>query len=326
MHGRDGELGAVCHVANAVHTCSNCAASCAAKEEGATVAFTMNVTTHKYAGPYELWRRQFSPDGTIHPTARSSDADRTGICQLPPPREGKDDTKSGGTTAPQVNAEPSRQNEDWRQSAAADGPNTVDPSPASNTATNTSETRPEFAFVRNTKVAPIPPERRPTPVTEPQGDPIDDAMSGSINVELPRGVVLFLPQTTLVQPKDGIVPVTTRDSFASPSLFSAGGVIAAFAEGHMDAGYQGGQLSEPFSSDVVAGCIDSAWNWSTVVGEVNERMHGGHTLCLVQRRERRVWVLCSAPQQSRRATECFLLREALMCPMKVGVGERAAWS
>ncbi|KAF8277060.1 hypothetical protein TcYC6_0017800 [Trypanosoma cruzi] len=85
------------------------------------------------------------PDGTIRPPARSSDADKTGICQLPPPREGKDDTKSGGTTAPQVNAEPSRQLEDWRQSAAADGPNTVDRSPASNTATNTSETKPEFA-------------------------------------------------------------------------------------------------------------------------------------------------------------------------------------
>ncbi|ESS60682.1 hypothetical protein TCDM_13846 [Trypanosoma cruzi Dm28c] len=89
MHGRDGELRAVRHVAHAVHTCSNCAASCATKEEGATAAFTMNVTTHEYAGPYELWLRQFSPDGTIHPPARSSDADRTGICQLPPPREGR---------------------------------------------------------------------------------------------------------------------------------------------------------------------------------------------------------------------------------------------
>ncbi|KAF8292135.1 hypothetical protein TcYC6_0118680 [Trypanosoma cruzi] len=115
------------------------------KEEVVTVAFTMNVTTNKYAGPYELWWRQISPDGAIHPPARSGDADWTGICQLPPPREGKDDTKSGGTTAPQVNAEPSRQHEDWRQSAAADAPNTVDQSPASNTATNMSETKPEFA-------------------------------------------------------------------------------------------------------------------------------------------------------------------------------------
>ncbi|RNC40794.1 putative trans-sialidase [Trypanosoma cruzi] len=151
-------------------------------------------------------------------------------------------------------------------------------------------------------------------------------MSGLINVGLLQGVDLFVPQTTLVQPKDGIVPVTTRDSFRLPSLVSAGGVIGAFAEGHMDAEYQGAQLSKPFSSDLVAGYIDSVWNWSTVVGEVNKRMHGGHTLCLVQRRERRFWVLCSAAQQSRRATEFFLLREALMCPTKVGAGERTAWS
>ncbi|EAN86867.1 hypothetical protein Tc00.1047053509097.10 [Trypanosoma cruzi] len=160
MHGRNGELGAVCHVADAVHTCSNCAASCATKEEGATVAFTMNVPSHKYAGPYELWWRQFSPDGTIHPPARSGDADQTGICQLPPPREGKDDTKSGGTTAPQVNAEPSRQHEDWRQSAAADVPNTVDWSPASNTVTSTPRTRPEFASNPNEMMVPNASKKR----------------------------------------------------------------------------------------------------------------------------------------------------------------------
>ncbi|KAF8294206.1 hypothetical protein TcYC6_0101080 [Trypanosoma cruzi] len=166
MHGRNGELGAVLHVANAVHKCSNCAASCATKEEEATVAFTMNVTTHKYAGPYELWWRQFSSDGTIHPPARSGDADQAGIFQLPPPREGKDDTKSGGTTAPQINAEPSRQNEDWRQFAAADGPNTVDPSPASNTATSTSETKPEFAYVQKIKVVLNALETKSVPITE----------------------------------------------------------------------------------------------------------------------------------------------------------------
>ncbi|EAN88644.1 hypothetical protein Tc00.1047053503609.40 [Trypanosoma cruzi] len=162
MHGRNGELGAVCHVANAVHTFSNCAASCATEEEEATVAFTMNVTAHKYTGPYELWWRQFSPDGTIHPPARSSDADQTGICQLPPPREGKDDTKSGGTTAPQVNAEPSRQHEDRRQSAAADGPNTIDRSPASNTATNTSMKKPCIASDPKENVVPTPPKRKPS--------------------------------------------------------------------------------------------------------------------------------------------------------------------
>ncbi|KAF8304083.1 hypothetical protein TcYC6_0041630 [Trypanosoma cruzi] len=104
----------------------------------------------------------FPLDGTIHPPARSSDADQAGICQLPPPREGKDDTKSGGTTAPQVNAEPSRQHEDWRQSAAADGPNTIVQSPASNTATNTSETRPEFASNPSEMMVPNASKKRPS--------------------------------------------------------------------------------------------------------------------------------------------------------------------
>ncbi|RNC33611.1 trans-sialidase, partial [Trypanosoma cruzi] len=55
----------------------------------------------------------------------------------------------------------------------------------------------------------------------------------------------------------------------------AGGVVAAFAKGHMDAEYQGGQLTKPFSSDVVAGCIDSAWHCSTLVGEANKRYTEG---------------------------------------------------
>ncbi|RNC53804.1 hypothetical protein TcCL_ESM08835 [Trypanosoma cruzi] len=65
-------------------------------------------------------------------------------------------------TAPQLNAEPSRQNEDWRQSAAADGPNTVDPSPASNTASNTSETKPEFASNPNEMMVPNASKKRPS--------------------------------------------------------------------------------------------------------------------------------------------------------------------
>ncbi|KAF8288555.1 hypothetical protein TcYC6_0035110 [Trypanosoma cruzi] len=115
----------------------------------------MNVTTHEYAGPYEFVARQFPPDGTIHPPLHGEAMlTRRASVSCRHPVEGKDDTKSGGTTAPQVNAEPSRQHEDWQQSAAADAPNTVDPSPASNTATNTSETRPEFASSPNEVMVP----------------------------------------------------------------------------------------------------------------------------------------------------------------------------
>ncbi|EKF30887.1 trans-sialidase, putative [Trypanosoma cruzi marinkellei] len=116
-------------------------------------------------------------------------------------------------------------------------------------------------------------------------------MRGLLNAELPQGVNLFVPQTTLVRPKDGIVPVTTRDSFASPSLVSAGGVMAAFAEGHMDAEYQGGQLIKPFSSDVVAGYIDSAWNWSTLVGEVKKDTWSAHAVLGAAEGEERLGVV-----------------------------------
>ncbi|EKF26120.1 trans-sialidase, putative, partial [Trypanosoma cruzi marinkellei] len=116
-------------------------------------------------------------------------------------------------------------------------------------------------------------------------------MRGLLNAELPPGVDLLVPQTTLVQPKDGIVPATTRDSFASPSLVSAGGVMAAFAEGHMDAEYQGGQLSKLFSSDVVSGCIDVAWNWSTLVGEVKKDTWRAHTVLGAAEGEERLGVV-----------------------------------
>ncbi|EKF27859.1 trans-sialidase, putative [Trypanosoma cruzi marinkellei] len=55
--------------------------------------------------------------------------------------------------------------------------------------------------------------------------------------------------------------------------------MAAFAEGHMDAEYQGGQLIIHFSSDVVvAGCIDAAWNWSTLVVEAKKDAWRAHTV------------------------------------------------
>ncbi|RNC57273.1 trans-sialidase, partial [Trypanosoma cruzi] len=85
-------------------------------------------------------------------------------------------------------------------------------------------------------------------------------------------VDLFLPNQTLVVPKGGTSQETKRDSFVSPSLVSAGGVIAAFAEGRVYAEYvvERNKIIEPISSYVVAGYIDSSWDWSTLVGKVSE--------------------------------------------------------
>ncbi|KAF5222505.1 hypothetical protein ECC02_004547 [Trypanosoma cruzi] len=95
-------------------------------------------------------------------------------------------------------------------------------------------------------------------------------------------VDLFVPQKTQVLPKGTTSPETKLDSFVSPSLVSAGGVIAAFAEGHTNAKVytnaqkDGAELITPFYSDVVAGYIDSAWNWTTLVDKVNQSSWRAH--------------------------------------------------
>ncbi|KAF5221560.1 hypothetical protein ECC02_005447 [Trypanosoma cruzi] len=100
--------------------------------------------------------------------------------------------------------------------------------------------------------------------------------SASGGVEGLQEVDLFVPQTTQVLPKTGTDP-SRRDSFVSPSLVSAGGVIAAFAEGHIDAKKPHTESTKPFS-DVVAEYIDSAWEWPTLVEKVKKEEWRAHTV------------------------------------------------
>ncbi|PWV04864.1 putative trans-sialidase, Group II [Trypanosoma cruzi] len=101
--------------------------------------------------------------------------------------------------------------------------------------------------------------------------------SNSGNAQLPQGVDLFVPQMTLVVPKGGTSQETIRNSFISPSLVSAGGVIAAFAEGQVYT-VNGARQNEKTSSDVVAEYIDSSWDWSALVGKVNESTWKANTV------------------------------------------------
>ncbi|PBJ74964.1 trans-sialidase [Trypanosoma cruzi cruzi] len=100
----------------------------------------------------------------------------------------------------------------------------------------------------------------------------NNGKSDLINIHKLQGVDLFVPQTTLVLPKEGTTPEKKLASFVSPSLVSAGGIIAAFAEGHVKAQLDGS------SPDVVAGYIDSAWNWTTLVDKVNQSSWRAHTV------------------------------------------------
>ncbi|ESS58354.1 trans-sialidase [Trypanosoma cruzi Dm28c] len=98
----------------------------------------------------------------------------------------------------------------------------------------------------------------------------EEVKNALINIQNLQRVDLFVPRTTQVLSNEG-TDSSRRDSFVSPSLVSAGGVIAAFAEGHINAKYvvEGGQLTKP-SSDVVAEYIDSVWDWSTLVEKVKK--------------------------------------------------------
>ncbi|KAF5225344.1 hypothetical protein ECC02_001522 [Trypanosoma cruzi] len=112
----------------------------------------------------------------------------------------------------------------------------------------------------------------------------NNGKSGLRNFRKLQRVDLFVPQKTQVLPKGTTSPETKRLSFVSPSLVSAGGVIAAFAEGrvyaeyHTNAPKEGAQLIKSFHSDVVAGYIDSAWNWSTLVDKVNQSRWKTHVV------------------------------------------------
>ncbi|KAF8296764.1 putative trans-sialidase, Group II [Trypanosoma cruzi] len=100
--------------------------------------------------------------------------------------------------------------------------------------------------------------------------------SASGGVERPQRVDLFVPQTTQVLPKKG-TESGRRDSFVSPSLVSAGGLIAAFAEGHINAKKPHTESNKP-SSDVVAGYIDATWEWPTLVEKVGKGEWRAHTV------------------------------------------------
>ncbi|PWU85119.1 putative trans-sialidase, Group II [Trypanosoma cruzi] len=106
----------------------------------------------------------------------------------------------------------------------------------------------------------------------------NDGNSDLRSVEELQWVDLFVPQTTQVLPEGGGTPGTKRNAFVSPSLVSAGGVIAAFARGIINPQYDSDVLIKPLSSDVVAEYIDSSWDWSTLVEKVSEITWRAHTV------------------------------------------------
>ncbi|EKF29595.1 trans-sialidase, putative [Trypanosoma cruzi marinkellei] len=127
----------------------------------------------------------------------------------------------------------------------------------------------------------------------------------SWNEQQLQWVDLFVPPTTLVLPKNGTSSEKKRVSFVSPSLVSAGGVIAAFAVGRMNSKIVDGKLIKRFSSDVVAGYMDLAWNLSALVDEVNKSTWEARTVLGTADTEGRVGFF--NPTTTTKGNKVFLL-------------------
>ncbi|PWU87366.1 putative trans-sialidase, Group II [Trypanosoma cruzi] len=146
----------------------------------------------------------------------------------------------------------------------------------------------------------------------------NNGKSDLINIHKLQGVDLFVPQTTLVLPKEGTAAGTPRDSFVSPSLVSAGGVIAAFAEGRVKAqNTADAQLDRP-SSDVVAGYIDSKWGWTTLVDKVNQSSWRAHTVLTAAEEKDKSLLLFHQPTTIAKDDKVFLLAESSLWSYSYG--------
>ncbi|PBJ76161.1 trans-sialidase [Trypanosoma cruzi cruzi] len=96
-------------------------------------------------------------------------------------------------------------------------------------------------------------------------------------VQLPKWVDIFLPNKTQVLPKEGS-ETGVREAFAAPSLVSAGGVMAVFAEGLFVYKFHGHDFFGIKPYEIVAVYIKAAESWPSIVAEVNAGTWRAHTV------------------------------------------------
>ncbi|EKF39487.1 trans-sialidase, putative [Trypanosoma cruzi marinkellei] len=102
--------------------------------------------------------------------------------------------------------------------------------------------------------------------------------SNSRDVQLPERVGVFLPQRTPVLPKEGAGPGEVKDSFNSPSVVSAGGVMVAIAEAWKEFPDPWSPTNVVEDADIVAGYINATEPWSSIAAEITSNKWNAHTV------------------------------------------------
>ncbi|ESL05255.1 trans-sialidase, partial [Trypanosoma rangeli SC58] len=92
---------------------------------------------------------------------------------------------------------------------------------------------------------------------------------------MPEAVDLFVPSRTIVEAQG---QNQTRDSFAFPSLATAGGVLVAVGEGRTDYTSPHHEDVSAYYNDIVAGYIDPAESWSSFVAKVRANEWRAHSI------------------------------------------------
>ncbi|KAF8284180.1 putative trans-sialidase, Group II, partial [Trypanosoma cruzi] len=96
------------------------------------------------------------------------------------------------------------------------------------------------------------------------------------DAQLLQWVDIFVPEKTQVLPKEGS-ETGVREAFAAPSLVSAGGVMAVFAEGLFVYKVHGHDFFGIRPYEIVAVYIKAAESWPSIVAEVNAGTWRAHT-------------------------------------------------
>ncbi|RNE95114.1 group II trans-sialidase superfamily, partial [Trypanosoma rangeli] len=94
-------------------------------------------------------------------------------------------------------------------------------------------------------------------------------------IQMPEPVDLFVPRQTIVETQG---ENQLGNSFNSPSLVSAGGVLVALAKSHTSLPYSGEEQFLAYYADVVAGYIDPAESWSSFAAKVNADKWKAHSI------------------------------------------------
>ncbi|PBJ68253.1 trans-sialidase [Trypanosoma cruzi cruzi] len=123
---------------------------------------------------------------------------------------------------------------------------------------------------------------------------------------LSKWVDIFVPNKTQILAGEDDSKIGVGVSFVSPSLVSAGGVVAVLAEGIIS--YNPSSATETFvyHSDIVAGYVNAAESWPSLVAGINDGTWRAHTVLSTVNEERHVGI-ARLPTTIAKGNKLFLL-------------------